>query len=66
MKRYDFKPVQTEYGFWIDAVDIHQHAQKMGRIFAQIAAHTPENMDLLEELGELIKDLYIPDAIIHR
>ena len=52
--------IETEYGEWISDVELHNHAQKMGLIFAQIAGKDPKDVELLEELGKLIQDLYIP------
>lgn len=52
--------IETDYGEWISDVELHSHAQKMGELFAQIQAKTPKDMELLQELGKLIQDLYIP------
>jgi len=66
MKRYHTKQVESEYGMEMDAVLVHNHAREMGRIFAQIKAEEPKNLDLLEQLGKMILDLQLPDDIIER
>jgi len=66
MKRYHYQRVESDYGFNRDAVDVHNHAVKMGVIWAQIQAEKPENLDLLEQLGKMILDLKLPDDIIQR